>query len=141
MEKLRADAEKSFVEDKPQSTGSITHRRKNSDPKQFLRKMSRQSQGEFNSATAKSVDKPSRSSAKKSNKSAIDTTMPIINKTEEKHEMVPGDQNYGISEQDNELEHVIAKRKTILLQDFKLRKDSNDPDRGNNTNPLLDQIV
>ena len=44
-------------------------------------KIYRQSPPEFNSTNAKSVDKPSKSSGKRSNKSAVDTSVPILNKT------------------------------------------------------------
>ena len=98
-------------------------------------KIYRQSPGEFNSANEKSVDKPSKSSGKRSNKSAVDTSIPILNKTTP----VQSEKKIGVNEQN--ISRIGAKRNTILIQDFRLRRDSNDPDKINTTTPLLDQIV
>ena len=47
----------------------------------------------------------------------------------------------GIPEHEIGKKEIEAKRKTVLIQDFKLRKDSNDPERRNSTTPILDQMI
>ena len=77
MEKLRADAEQSLGGSGPsvQSASSINYRKKYDPSKQFLKKMSREKEGDFNSVNARSAGRPSNGS-KQSNKSAVDASVP-----------------------------------------------------------------
>ena len=66
--------------------------------------------------------------------------MPILNKADGRPGTAPEtpDMKMGIPEHEIGKKEIEAKRKTVLIQDFKLRKDSNDPERRNSTTPILD---